>query len=94
MSTLRQRGYGPLYTSGFQPSHDKGIARERLAADMDSFDKAGGQIEVLGTTPLRRKPAKPDGASKTTAPTVVIAKLPEASDTAESATSSLLPPTP
>lgn len=94
MSTLRQRGYGPLYTSGFQPSHDKGIARERLAADMDSFDKAGGQIEVLGTTPLRRKPAKPDGASKTTVSTPVVAKRPEASDAVESITPSLLPTTP
>ncbi|MDI9238567.1 hypothetical protein QLQ15_06520 [Lysobacter sp. LF1] len=64
MSTLRQRGYGPLYTSGFQPAHDKGSSRDRLAADLEAFDKAGGQIEVLGTTPLRRKPAKPDQSTK------------------------------
>ncbi|MBU8974548.1 MULTISPECIES: hypothetical protein [unclassified Lysobacter] len=80
MSTTRQRGYGPLYTSGFQTSYDKGGTRERLAADMEEFDKAGGLIEVLGVTPLRRKPAKPDGASKDAPPvppTIAAAKLPK-----------------
>lgn len=64
MSTVRHRGHVPLYTSGFQATYDKGGRRERLEADLAAFDKAGGRIEVLGTTPLRRKPAKPDGASK------------------------------
>lgn len=66
MSTTRQRGYGPLYTSGFHPSLDRSSARDRLAADLDAFGQAGGHIEVLGVTPLRRKPDKEgavDGAS-------------------------------
>lgn len=59
MSTTRQRGYGPMPQSPNAPvTHEKDISRERLAADMAAFDKAGGQIEVLGTTPLRRKPPK------------------------------------
>ena len=59
MPTLRQRGHGPMHPSSNTTAfHEKDISRERLAADMDAFDKAGGQIEVLGTTPLRRKPPK------------------------------------
>lgn len=68
MSTVRHRGHVPLYTSGFQGTYDKGGRRERLEADLAAFDKAGGRIEVLGTTPLRRRPAKPDGASKDPTP--------------------------
>lgn len=74
MSNARQPARGPLYTSAFHPSHDKGTARDQLAADMASFDKAGGQIEVLGTTPLRRKPAKPDDAGKAASPKPAAAK--------------------
>ena len=65
MSTTRQRGYGPLYTSGFHPSLDRSSARERLADDLDAFGQAGGHIEVLGITPLRRKPAKIEADVKT-----------------------------
>ncbi|HEY0661679.1 MAG TPA: hypothetical protein VGD21_10240 [Lysobacter sp.] len=68
MSTVRHRGHVPLYTSGFQGTYDKEGRRERLEADLAAFDRAGGRIEVLGTTPLRRKPAKPDGASKAPTP--------------------------
>ena len=68
MSTTRQRGYGPLYTSGFHPSLDRSSARERLADDLDAFGQAGGHIEVLGVTPLRRKPEKIEGANVKTAP--------------------------
>ena len=72
MSTTRQRGYGPLYTSGFHPSLDRSSARDRLAADLDAFGQAGGHIEVPGVTPLGRKPGKEgvDGASPI--PSVVV----------------------
>lgn len=63
-TTLRPRS--PHYTSvtSAQPIHDKDIARERLAADLAAFDRAGGQIEVLGITPLRRKEPKPEAPVK------------------------------
>lgn len=69
MSNVRHRGYVPLYTSGFQTTYDNTGRRESLDADLAAFDKAGGRIEVLGTTPLRRKPPKQDRASKAATPT-------------------------
>lgn len=35
----------------YVPPHE--LARERIAEDMAAFEQAGGQIEVLGNTPLR-----------------------------------------
>ena len=37
------------------------LSHERIAADVDAFCNAGGQIEVLGNTPFRPKltPEKP-----------------------------------
>lgn len=58
MSTLRPRvTYGSQHTvSTFaRPAHDRELTHERIAADLAEFSKAGGHIEVLGTTPLRRK---------------------------------------
>jgi len=40
------------------PDRDKELTHERIAADMAAFSKAGGQVEILGVTPLRRKPEK------------------------------------
>lgn len=68
MSTFRPSGSnGSHYsTSPFsKPSPDKELTHERIAADMAAFSKAGGQVEVLGITPLRRKPEK-DAAAATT----------------------------
>lgn len=61
MSILGPRGHvGPLHTTAAYspPAKDKGITRVRLEADMEAFDKAGGKVELLGVTPLRRKPKK------------------------------------
>lgn len=68
MTTARKQGHFPQRPPGFQALHDKEVTRERLAAQMAAFDKAGGKIEVLGTTPLRRKPAKDEAQSKPAAP--------------------------
>lgn len=35
----------------YVPLHE--LIRERIAEDMAAFEEAGGQIEVLGNTPLR-----------------------------------------
>lgn len=47
-----------LFSSHVQ---QRDLSRERIAQDMEAFDKAGGQIEVLGNTPFRPKltPEKP-----------------------------------
>lgn len=68
MATNRKPGHFPLYTPGFRPLQDKEITRERLAAEMAAFDKAGGKIEVLGITPLRRKLPKEDAPDKAASP--------------------------
>lgn len=39
--------------------HDKALTHERIAEDVAEFRKAGGHVEVLGTTPLRRKGETP-----------------------------------
>lgn len=67
MATGRKQSHFPLSTTGSQPLHDKEITRERLAAEMAAFDKAGGKIEVLGITPLRRKIAKEEVAARSAA---------------------------
>ncbi|MBB4126379.1 hypothetical protein GGR77_001669 [Xanthomonas translucens] len=33
----------------------KGLSRERIEADMAAFRKAGGRVEVLGTTRVLKK---------------------------------------
>lgn len=62
MSSLLGSGgrSGPFPSGGGygRPTEDKAVARERLEADMETFDKAGGKVELLGITPLRRKPKK------------------------------------
>ncbi|MDR0181714.1 hypothetical protein [Lysobacter arvi] len=59
MSTYRPHGANGYTTSPFgKPSPDKAVTHERIAADMAAFSKAGGQVEILGVTPLRRKPEK------------------------------------
>jgi len=64
MSSYRPSGANGYTTSPFgKPSPDKEVTHERIAADMDAFSKAGGQVEVLGVTPLRRKPEKEAAAS-------------------------------
>lgn len=64
MSSYRPTGANGYTTSPFgKPSPDKEVTHERIAADMDAFSKAGGQVEVLGVTPLRRKPEKDAVAS-------------------------------
>ena len=35
------------------------LTSERIAADIASFNEAGGRIEVLGNTPFRSKEAEP-----------------------------------
>lgn len=56
MSTYRPSGANGYSTSPFgKPALDKELTHERIAADMAAFSKAGGKVEVLGVTPLRRK---------------------------------------
>lgn len=68
MSTLRPSGTNvspPRTTSPFgKPASDKELTHERIAADLVAFSEAGGLVEVLGVTPLRRKPEK-DAAAAT-----------------------------
>ena len=62
MSSLRPRAAGASRgtTSVFtKPGLDKALTHERLAEDMEQLRKAGGQVEVLGVTPLRRKGETP-----------------------------------
>lgn len=68
MTTSRKQGHFPSYPPGFHPLHDKQATRERLAAQMAAFDKAGGKIEVLGITPLRRKHQKDEVPAKPASP--------------------------
>lgn len=50
----------PSTASVFMKSgHDKALTHERLADDLEAFRKAGGKVEVLGHTPLRRKGETP-----------------------------------
>jgi hypothetical protein len=46
-------------TTSIFSSHvqQRDLSRERIAEDMAAFNKAGGQIEVLGNTPFRTKPS-------------------------------------
>jgi hypothetical protein len=76
MSTPRPTGTnGSPRTGTFgKPASEKELTHERIAADLAAFSKAGGQVEVLGVTPLRRKPdnqaAATEGvADKKSAPT-------------------------
>jgi hypothetical protein len=66
MSTYRPSGANGYSTSPFgKPALDKELTHERIAADMAAFSKAGGKVEVLGVTPLRRKPEKDAAATNT-----------------------------
>ena len=49
--------------------HDKALTHERIAEDVAEFRKAGGRVEVLGTTPLRRKGETPLTPAREIAPT-------------------------
>ncbi len=72
MSTPRPSGTNgsPRATSTFgKPASDKELTHERIAADLAAFSKAGGRVEVLGVTPLRRKPEKEAPAAVKSAPT-------------------------
>jgi len=65
MSTYRPSGSDGYSTSPFgKPAADKALTHERIAADMEAFSKAGGHVEVLGVTPLRRKTDKAAAAGK------------------------------
>jgi hypothetical protein len=60
MSRPRSQSGASNITSAFtKPVHDKAMTHERLAEDVEEFRKAGGHVEVLGTTPLRRKGETP-----------------------------------
>ncbi|HEY1141393.1 MAG TPA: hypothetical protein VGE88_14500 [Lysobacter sp.] len=64
MSTYRPSGANGYSTSPFgKPALDKELTHERIAADMAAFSKAGGKVEVLGVTPLRRKTDKDTNAA-------------------------------
>ena len=66
MSTYRPSGANGYSTSPFgKPALDKELTHERIAADMAAFSKAGGQVDILGVTPLRRKPDKDAAAANT-----------------------------
>lgn len=71
MSTLRPRWmYGSPRDSSAsgKTGHENDLSHERIEADLAAFSAAGGHVEVLGVTPLRRKtdkgePARHDDAS-------------------------------
>jgi hypothetical protein len=73
MATIRQRGANepPLTipNSNTYPStkttSGKALTSERIASDIEAFNKAGGRIEVLGTTPLHRRPEETQPAADT-----------------------------
>lgn len=82
MSNTRQRGTdGPPLTipnaasrPAFKMTSDKALTSERIASDIAAFNKAGGRIEVLGTTPLHRKPEQAEstaGAPSAALPTKI-----------------------
>ncbi|WP_147675686.1 hypothetical protein [Xanthomonas massiliensis] len=56
----KQAAPAPRQTTGHfgAPGQQRGLTRERIAADLAAFSKAGGEIEVLGNSPLRQTPAK------------------------------------
>lgn len=61
MSSPLPRSNGkPSTASVFtKPGNDKSLTHERLADDIEAFRRAGGKVEVLGHTPLRRKGETP-----------------------------------
>ena len=52
-----------------KPVNDKELTHERIAEDVAEFRRAGGHVEVLGVTPLRRKGETPVTPVLTPAPT-------------------------
>lgn len=60
MSSARHSGAGGSYTGSASP---KTLTSERIAADIAAFNKAGGHIEVLGNTPLHRKPEETEAST-------------------------------
>ena len=62
MSSPRPRANAakPSTASVFtKPGQDKALTHERLEDDIEALRKAGGKVEVLGHTPLRRKGETP-----------------------------------
>lgn len=62
MSSPRPRtppGKSSTASAFAKPGQDKALTHERLADDMEAFRKAGGKVEVLGHTPLRRNGETP-----------------------------------
>ncbi|MBE1159645.1 hypothetical protein [Dyella acidiphila] len=53
MSSHRQSTAGGTYTGS--GSSRLLLTSERIASDIDAFNKAGGHIEVLGNTPIVRR---------------------------------------
>ncbi|GAB3743918.1 hypothetical protein [Lysobacter olei] len=69
MSSPRGKSGASNVASVFtKPVHDKTLTHERLAEEVEEFRKAGGHVEVLGTTPLRRKGETPVTPSLERAP--------------------------
>lgn len=54
MTTLRSSRAVPPSTIYSKPRENKREARDELQQQLDAFERAGGRIERLGTTPLRR----------------------------------------
>ncbi|MET0288029.1 MAG: hypothetical protein ABW178_00210 [Pseudoxanthomonas sp.] len=54
MTTLRNTKALPPTTLYTKPREDKRIAQQALRHQLDAFERAGGLIEKLGITPLRR----------------------------------------
>ncbi|QNN46572.1 hypothetical protein H9L17_15660 [Thermomonas brevis] len=57
-----------LFQSRKPPERGGALTRERIAEHMDAFRKAGGAIEVLGTTRSLQRIGQPADASAPVAP--------------------------
>ncbi|WCE04397.1 hypothetical protein [Pseudoxanthomonas sp. JBR18] len=54
MTTLRSTKAMPPDSLFSRPREDKRAAQQTLQDQLDAFERSGGRIERLGTTPLRK----------------------------------------
>lgn len=54
MTTLRSTKAVPPSQTYSKPREDKRVVHEEIRSQLDAFERAGGRIEKLGNTPLRK----------------------------------------
>ncbi|MDQ1118489.1 MULTISPECIES: hypothetical protein [Pseudoxanthomonas] len=55
MTTLRSSKAMPPDIEFSRPREDKRAAQRQLQDRLDAFERAGGRVEKLGNTPLRKR---------------------------------------